>query len=456
MSVNGVPKPGHAQEAVNAGLEGLNRHQDSLNAVAARFDEQARADAQHRDQLASCGSTLGPLHGLPFVVKDIIDVAGVPTKSGSLTQADNTPALKDAPAVAGLRAVGAIPIAKANTVEFAIGSWGTNETVGTPVNPWSMDVPHVPGGSSSGTGVLVGSGLASAGLGTDTGGSVRIPAAVCGCVGHKSSIGLVSRTGVTPLSETLDTVGPLTSNVELAAHMLAAMQGADPSDPTTVGRSFPCPIRQLDRGIQGVRLARLELSEMPFLTDEVAAAFELAVNRLREAGATISQAKLPLDYKAYQRLCGQVSSSESYATYADLVEDPESKLGEPNRNRFRYGKSITAADLVRIRRARETSIRDFEAVIDNIEAIILPTIPMAAIPISDADESIMPLSILTRFVNYLELAALSVPINLTAKGLPTALQIVVRHFDDPLALRIGKAFEEARGQFPQPNLEQVS
>ena len=453
MSVNGVPQPGQSQDVVHAALQGLDRHQDSLNAVAARFDEQATAEAQHRDQLASSGGSLGPLHGLPFVVKDIIDVAGVATRSGSLTRADHPPASRDAPAVAALRAAGAVPIAKANTVEFAIGSWGTNETVGTPVNPWNMETPHVPGGSSSGTGVLVGSGLVGAGLGTDTGGSVRIPAAVCGCVGHKSSIGLVSRTGVTPLSETLDTVGPLTSNVALAAYMLAAMQGADPADTTTIAREFPCPIRQLDRGIQGMRLAKLDLSDMPFLTDEVAAAFELAVNHLRDAGATITQTKLPLDYKAYQRLCGQVSSSESYATYADLVEDPASKLGEPNRNRFRYGKSITAAELVRIRRAREVSIRDFEAVIDNIDAIILPTIPMAAIPIADVDESVMPLSILTRFVNYLELAALSVPINLTAKGLPTALQIVVRRFDDPRAFRIGQSFEQVRGQFPQPNLK---
>ena len=453
MSVNGVPQPGQSQDVVHAALQGLDRHQDSLNAVAARFDEQATAEAQHRDQLASSGGSLGPLHGLPFVVKDIIDVAGVATRSGSLTRADHPPASRDAPAVAALRAAGAVPIAKANTVEFAIGSWGTNETVGTPVNPWNMETPHVPGGSSSGTGVLVGSGLVGAGLGTDTGGSVRIPAAVCGCVGHKSSIGLVSRTGVTPLSETLDTVGPLTSNVALAAYMLAAMQGADPDDPTTIGREFPCPIRQLDRGIQGMRLAKLDLTDMPFLTDEVAAAFELAVNHLRDAGATITQTKLPLDYKAYQRLCGQVSSSESYATYADLVEDPASKLGEPNRNRFRYGKSITAAELVSIRRAREVSIRDFEAVIDNIDAIILPTIPMAAIPIADVDESVMPLSILTRFVNYLELAALSVPINLTAKGLPTALQIVVRRFDDPRAFRIGQSFEQVRGQFPQPNLK---
>ncbi len=452
MSVSGVPKAGSAKAETSRTFDALDRCNPQLNAVATRFDATALSDAGHRDELANQGISLGPLHGLPFVVKDIINVAGVPTKSGSLTRAQNPPADKDAPAVMRLRAAGAIPIAKANTVEFAIGSWGTNETVGTPVNPWDMSTPRVPGGSSSGTGVLVGSGLVPAGLGTDTGGSVRIPAALCGCVGHKSSIGLVSRTGVTPLSETLDTVGPLTETVELAAHMLAAMQGPDNDDPTTLGHAFPCPIRQLNRGVQGLRLACLDLTEMPHLTDEMASAFEIAVGHLREAGATITQTKLPLDYPSYQRLCGLVSSSESYATYAELVEDPTSQLGKPNRTRFTNGKSITAAELVRIRRERATAIREFETVIDNIDAIILPTIPMPAIPISEVDEGIMPMSILTRFVNYLELAALTVPISLTPSGLPTALQIVVRRFDDPLALRIGQAFETARGPFAKPSL----
>lgn len=452
MAVAGVPEIGQTEADVRKTLDGLDRHNDKLNAVAGRLDAAALADAHHCDQRGAQNGTLGPLHGLPFVVKDIIDVAGVPTKSGSLTRAQNGAAARDAPVVTKLRAAGAIPVAKANTVEFAIGSWGTNETVGTPVNPWDMSTPRVPGGSSSGTGVLVGSGLVAAGLGTDTGGSVRIPAALCGCVGHKSSIGLVSRTGVTPLSETLDTVGPLTANVELAAHMLAAMQGADNDDPTTLGHNFPCPVRQLHRGGDGLRLARLDLRDTPYLTSEMSDAFEVAVQYLQDAGATITKTELPLDFPSYQRLSGLVSSSESYATYAELVEDPNSKLGQPNRIRFGNGKTITAAELVRIRRARSIAIREFESVIDNIDAIILPTIPMPAIPIAEVDESVMPMSILTRFVNYLELAALTVPINLTSSGLPTALQIVVRRFDDPLALRIGQAFENIRGPFAKPDL----
>jgi aspartyl-tRNA(Asn)/glutamyl-tRNA(Gln) amidotransferase subunit A len=258
-----VPRAGEAKVAILEAIERLKTNDARLHAVAEMLEGPAMLEAGHRDALSSQGLSLGPLHGLPFVVKDIIDVAGAPTRSGSLTRKDSSPCERDAPVVAALRGAGAIPIAKSNTVEFAIGGWGTNQTVGTPHNPWDMNVPRVPGGSSSGTGALVGAGLVPAGLGTDTGGSVRLPAAFCGCVGLKTSIGLVSRTGVTPLSDTLDTVGPLTSTVKLAAQMLTVMQGPDLDDPTTIGSPMKCPLRDLDRGISGLRLGVITTDAMP-------------------------------------------------------------------------------------------------------------------------------------------------------------------------------------------------
>ena len=403
--------------------------------------------------MASAGTIIGPLHGLPFVVKDIIDVAGVSTRSGSLTRKDSPPCEKDAPVVAALRGAGAIPVAKANTVEFAIGGWGTNVTVGTPRNPWDMTIHRNPGGSSSGTGALVGAGLVAAGLGTDTGGSVRLPAAFCGCVGLKTSIGLVSRTGVTPLSETLDTVGPLAATVELAAQMLAAMQGPDLDDPTTIGSVGECPLRHLDKGISGLRFGRIKAESMPTLSSEMSEAFEVALDQLQEAGATIGDCTLPMPFDEYQRIGGLISATEAYATYADIVDDPSAPMAEPNRQRMARGKSVSAAERIRIERDRARSIREFDAVIDGFDAILLPTTPFTAIPVSDVDESDMSYGSHTRFVNFLELAGLSVPMSLTPGGLPTSLQIVVRRFDDPLALRIGRAFEEARGAFPKPRLD---
>ena len=448
-----LPQAGEAKAAVSKTVAQIKFNDTHLHAVAEMLEDSALLEAEHCDAVSSQGVTLGPLHGLPFVVKDIIDVAGVSTRSGSLTRKDSPPCDRDAPVVAALRSAGAIPVAKSNTVEFAIGGWGTNQTVGTPHNPWDLNVPRVPGGSSSGTGALVGAGLVPAGLGTDTGGSVRLPAAFCGCVGLKTSIGLVSRTGVTPLSDTLDTVGPLTSTVELAAQMLAVMQGPDLDDPSTIGSPLKCPMRDLDRGIFGLRLGAVPTDAMPYLSEEMATAFESAINQLFDAGATIANCTLPMSFEDYQMYGGIISATEAYATYSDIVDDLSSPMAEPNRLRMARGNSITAAERIRIERDRTRSIADFEAVIDGFDAIVLPTTPYAAIPIAEVDESDMTYGNHTRFANYLELAGLSVPMSLTDAGLPTSLQIVTRRFDDPLALRIGRAFEQVRGPFQKPTLK---
>ncbi|MEZ5854842.1 MAG: amidase [Hyphomicrobiaceae bacterium] len=446
------PTPNDTTSTVQAALERLKQHGNRLHAVAEMLNATALAEARRCDDLAAAKSSAGPLHGLPIVVKDIIDVVGVPTRSGSLTRSANPPAAKDAPVVAALRGAGAIPIAKSNTVEFAIGGWGINRTVGTPWNPWDLKTHRVPGGSSSGTGALVGAGVVTAGLGTDTGGSVRLPAAWSGCVGLKTSIGLVSRTGVTPLSETLDTIGPMTETVEIAARMLTAMQGPDATDPTTMHAHARDPLAGLHRGAQGLRLARINREHMPHLSAEMAEAFDRAVDQLRDAGATIVECTLPMALDEYQRIGSLLSASEAYASYGDLADDPTSPLGPGNRARILRGKGVTASDYVRLRRLRDRSIADFEAVIDTADAIILPTTPYTAPPVADVDEADLSYGTHVRFVNYLELAGLAVPIALSPHGLPTSLQIVVRRYDDPLALRIGAAYEKVRGPFPKPSL----
>ncbi len=451
--MNEIPKADGTRESVRTVLEQIRRHEPKLQAVAELLEAPATVEAEHRDALAAQGVCLGPLHGLPIVVKDIIDVAGVATRSGSLTRQDNPPCQRDAPVVAALRAAGAVPVAKSNTVEFAIGGWGTNQTVGTPRNPWDLTTHRNPGGSSSGTGVLVGAGIVPAGLGTDTGGSVRLPAAFCGCVGLKTSIGLVSRAGVTPLSDTLDTVGPLAASVRLAAEMLAVMQGPDPADPSTLGSIGKCPLRDLDRGISGLRLGRIKSDAMPYLSNDMAEAFEVALDQLRGSGATIVDCILPMPFDTYQRVGGLISATEAYATYAEIVDDLAAPMAAPNRKRMANGKNVTAAERIRVERDRARSIAEVDAAFDTLDAIVLPTTPFTAIPVSDVDEDDMSYGNHSRFANYLELAGLAVPMNLTPGGLPTSLQIVVRRYDDPLALRIGAAFEAARGAFPKPKLE---
>lgn len=435
-------------------LERATAARDALIAAQPRFHACARilgdvveVEGSHRDRLAAAGISLGPLHGLPVVVKDIIDVAGQPTKAGSDVRRDPAPATQDAFVAARLRAAGAVVVAKTNTVEFAFGGWGTNASQGTPRNPWKPDEPHAPGGSSSGTGVAVGGGFVPAGLGTDTGGSVRIPAAFCGCVGHKTSIGLVSRSGVVALSDTFDTVGPLTDTVRRAAQMLDVMQAEDRTDPATLAVPRADPLASLEKGVSGLRLGRLSDAALADCSDDVLRAFERAVKILSDLGASVLPYDLPRGFDAYQQTATAIIASDAYGFHAAMVDSNGSPLNDTTRMRMAVGRDMTARDRVLAQRTRARDIDDFLATLDRFDAMILPTAPLTSIPLSQVDENNYAMSLYTRVANYLDLAALSVPIDVTETGLPTALQIVVRRFDDPLALRIGHAFEAARGPF---------
>lgn len=432
-----------------AAIEGAN---PALGAFSAILRDEAIADARSAEERLARGTAPRPLEGLLVGVKDIIDLAGQPTLAGSLTRKTVSPAKQDAYVVARLRAAGAIFPAKTNTVEYAFGGWGTNLTVGTPKNPWDRKVHRVPGGSSSGSGVAIGAGLLPAALGTDTGGSVRIPAAFCGCVGLKTSIGLVSRAGVVPLSDTLDTIGPLACDVTTAARLFQVMQGTDPDDPSTEGVQPVDALRDLERGVSGLRIGRIEPGDIPHLDPDVAAACTKALDLLAVAGAQIVPFKTPEPYGELSRRSGFISAVEGYAHYRHLVEDAGSKLAAPIRARMLAGKSISAPDFVAGQRSRRQSIARFLAAFDRLDALVMPALPVPAIPVAEVDEASQLLGPTTRFVNYLELASLAVPSGLSRGGLPVGVQIIVRRFDDPLALRIGRALELARGPFPRPSL----
>jgi aspartyl-tRNA(Asn)/glutamyl-tRNA(Gln) amidotransferase subunit A len=362
-----------------------------------------------------------------------------------LTRADIEPAERDAFVTARLRGAGAVIAAKTNTVEFALGGWGTNANIGAPRNPWRPDVPHTCGGSSSGSGSAVGAGILPAALGSDTGGSVRIPASLCGCVGLKTSIGLVSRAGVVPLSDTLDTVGPLTRDVRLAAQILDVIQGEDRDDPTTIGIARQDPLSGLERGVSGLRLAALPLDTLSGIKPDVASAFAKAKDILTSLGAHVQDVPLPLPLEEYQARTTKLSAGDSYSFHHLMADDPPCPINDTTRKRMLVARDLTTRDRVLLLRERAAAIRDFLVHFDRYDAIILPSTPTTAIPLSEVDEDNYTISLYTRFVNYLELAGVSVPVDLSPAGLPTSLQIVVRRFDDPLGLRIAHAFEAARG-----------
>lgn len=438
---------------VTSTLDSIERTNGKLQAFVKVTSGSAMTEVRRLESEPEGRGGRGLLHGMPVAIKDIIDVAGEVTGCGSLTRKGAQPASKDAHVVAKLRAAGAVIVGKTHTVEYAFGGYGTNVTVGTPKNPWDAKVHRVPGGSSSGSGVAVGAGLVPAAVGTDTGGSVRIPAALCGCVGLKTSIGLVGRSGVTPLSARLDTIGPLAKDIRTAALMFAAMIGRDPMDPTTEHDRHIRPQDVLDRledGIAGMRLGRIEDQELPLKSAEVKADYEAALHRLEKAGATIATCKTPERVERYQSRVGKLVAIEGYGLYKDFVDNPSSGLAEPIRQRMLAGKGVTPAQLEELDAQRRSDIRTGQSMFEGFDAIVLPTIPFPAMPVTEVDETKSPYAAHTRWVNYLELAGLAVPTALSQSGQPMSLQIVVRRFDDALALRIGRAFEIARGPFPKP------
>ncbi len=439
-------------DTVKSAIETMQRRNGSLNAFVRISSAEALAQAARLDGQAG---ERGLLHGMPIAVKDIIHVAGEISGCGSLTRKGAAPETRDAFVVKKLREAGAVIAGKVNTVEYAFGGYGTNVTVGTPKNPWDTNVHRVPGGSSNGSGVAVGGGLVPGALGTDTGGSVRIPAALCGCVGLKTSIGLVSRAGVAPLSERLDTVGPLAQDVRTAALVLAAIMGRDPDDASTHHDRHMRPEDVLDRledGVAGMRLGRFDAGDLPLSSDEVRHDYEASLQRLQDSGASIAVCRLPERFDAYQSLVGKIAAFEGYGNYKHFVDDPTSGLAGPVRERMLAGKGITAAQIEAMDGQRRNDMRGAPAIFEGFDAIVLPTVPFPAMPVAEVDESKAPYALYTRWVNYLGLAGLAVPTALSKERMPMSLQIVVRRFDDPLALRIGRAFEKARGAFPKPPL----
>ncbi len=234
--------------------------------------------------------------------------------------------------------------------------------------------------------------------------------------------------------------------------MFAAMQGHDPADATTDGIQPVDPFADLERGIQGLRIGRIADDDLPLATAETKADFAKAVARLQELGATVVPVKLNESIDIWGNRCGQFIAAECYANWRALADDPASGLADPIRARMLSGRKIIAADYLAALTVRRRATSDFLAVIDRLDAIVLPTIPFPAIAVAEVDETKAPMAMYTRWVNYLNLAGLAIPTSVSAAGLPMSLQIVVRRLDDALALRVGRAFETARGAFPKPQV----
>jgi aspartyl-tRNA(Asn)/glutamyl-tRNA(Gln) amidotransferase subunit A len=428
-------------EIVDAALKRIEIADGKLHAFVEIYDKDARLAAEAADKAVRSGHAVGPLHGIPIALKDLIEIEGRITTGGSEVWRDRRSS-HTATLAKRLIAAGLIVIGKTHTVEFAMGGWGTNQHRGTPWNPWDPAVARTPGGSSSGSGVAVAAGFAPWAIGTDTGGSVRLPASWCGLTGLKTTIGRVSTYGILPLAPTLDTPGPMARSVVDAALLYNVMQGPDPLDPRTRGVMPDDPMPVLKRGLRGLKLAAMPEAERAGVAADVLAAYDASLDALARLGAEIVSVRLPRRFSDFTDLTGRIIGAEGYFLIGDLVDDISLPIDNAVRPRIGSGRSISARDYLRALSEREHAKRDFAAALDGIDALLTPTTLTAAIPLGDVDQASTPAHF-TRFVNTLDLCALALPNGFTADGLPLSLQIVCRGYEEATALRAGGAYQQA-------------
>ena len=435
-------------ELVQYLLDRIESLDGQLNAFRLRCPEHALEQAAAADRQIQDGKDAGILHGIPFAVKDLFDVKGLPTTAGTSLLEKNI-AAADAHAVRQLKRAGMILLGKTNTVQFAYGGVGINHDHGTPHNPWNR-IQHVPGGSSSGSAVAVAAGMTPVALGSDTGGSVRIPASLCGTAGLKSTVGRVSRAGVYPLSWSLDSVGPLTRSVEDAAHVYQCLQGVDANDETTWGLAAQDVLNDLKDGVREMRLAFAETVFWEDVDPEVETAVRECGRVFEALGARVSSIEFSEAQQARQlNSKGLIIAAEAYTLNKKWLEEHFDRLDPIVAHRMIKGKAVETGEYLQNNLTwSKLRSKAINTLVD-VDALIVPTTAIPALPTAAVDADIETyternLSYLrnTAIGNDLNMCGLSVPCGYTKQGLPIGLMIYAKPFQENIVLRAGYAFQE--------------
>ena len=427
---------------VEAHLARIEALEPQLNCFITLTPELARQQARQAEQEVRAGAYRGPLHGIPLALKDLFETAGVRTTAGSSFFAENVPE-HDAHVVERLRAAGAVLLGKTNLHEIALGVTNENPHFGATCNPW--DLRAIPGGSSGGSAAALAAGLCLGALGTDTGGSIRIPAALCGVVGLKPTRGRVSLRGVIPLSWNLDHAGPMARSVRDAALLLGVLAGYDPDDPWSVDRPAEDTLADLEAGVQGwrVALAADDYFTDPAVVDEqVLQAVRQAAQAFAEMGAQVEEAAFPGARQA-ARTNGLITPSDGAAFHRERLQANPDGFGADVLARLRTGAAYTCTEYSLARQAQAILRHQFGQFFKDYDLLLTPTVPIPA-PVRGSADAVERANLLTRFTapfNLSGLPALSVPCGLTREGLPVGLQLVARPWAEARLLRAGWAFE---------------
>jgi aspartyl-tRNA(Asn)/glutamyl-tRNA(Gln) amidotransferase subunit A len=434
-----------ALEIATLYLDRIRIADPALHAYVSVDEESVQLQARASDLRRAAGHSLGELDGLPIAIKDLCEVQGQRTSCGSLAWAERRSTVT-ATVVEKLRMAGMVVLGKTHMVEFAFGGWGANPLLGTPRNPWDLNVHRVPGGSSSGSGVAVSSGLAPAAIGSDTGGSVRIPSALVGITGLKTTAGLISLHGVAPLSTTLDSIGPMTRTVADAAMLTQAMAGPDVRDLATLRAPVADYRAALASGssLAGLRIVSLPPEQFPIGVEaDVLTAYVRALEVMRDLGATVLERRFPFDFADLMRRNGQVISAEAWSQLGGVASDGKAPVGDAVRARVMSGALVTAGDYIYALSHRRAACEQWQMWMSDADALLTPTLPMVACSLAQVDESATPLSTFTRAGNYLGSSALTLPAGLSSDGLPIGIQLMGKRFDEASLVRAGCAFQLA-------------
>ena len=434
-----------AVDLATAAISRIDRLNPTMRAFITVTAEQALEQARQADRELAMGQDRGPFHGVPVALKDLFYTKGVPTTAGSKVYQNFLPEY-NATVVEKLLAAGAVLLGKLNMHEFAYGITSANPHFGAVRNPWNPR--HSPGGSSGGSAAAVATHMVFMAMGTDTGGSIRIPASFCGTVGLKPTYGRVSRFGVLPLGFSQDHMGPLTRSVRDAALALNAIAGHDPRDPTSSRRPVVDYVPGEDCSIRGVRIGFPDSFFFERLHEDVESAVRGAIARAQSLGAVIKPVRLP-DMDALNAVARIVLLSEASSVAEPFMED-RGQFGPDVLALLDQGRLVPATDYINAQRLRRKMRREFEQVWQEVDCLIAPATPTPAPRIGDAtirlggrDEDVRLASTrLVRCFNALGFPALSLPCGLSASGLPLGMQIVGPAFEEALLLRIGAALED--------------
>lgn len=430
-------------------LDRIDSLDGRLNAFKLLCPEQALEQARAADQELNNGKNPGILHGIPYAAKDLFDVKGLPTTAGSKLLESHT-AAEDSQAVHDLSEAGMILAGKTNTVQFAFSGIGINHDHGTPHNPWSR-THYIPGGSSSGSAAAVAAGMVPMALGTDTGGSVRAPASLCGTVGLKTTVGRISRAGVYPLSWSLDSVGVFSRSVEDAALVYQCLQGADVKDEVTVGVASHDVIKKLKSGVSGLRLAFAESVFWEDVHPEVGKAVRECGNVFEALGATVSSIDFTEAREARElNPGGVIIASEGYTLNKKWLEEHFDELDPVVAQRMIKGKEISADQYLQTSYVARQLRAKAGSTLADIDALLVPTTPDPAKPVAEIDtnmDNYLAHNIRylrnTSIGNILKFCGLSLPCGFTESGMPIGLLIYGKPFQEDVVLRAGYAFQRA-------------